>query len=282
LSNDLTIILGKQSTTTYTEYFQVIRTKINPEADLEDFPTHISELRLKGVKIKLEDIPQEGGELIKYHPFFRNRIFKEILLPLLQEKTRLQLCGPSSKQDNRDDFIEQPFSVDKYLQGKSPDLAFIPLDGVCTEFWLVVVGEIKLKGNGSFSDEEKGQIISYGARILQEQKTREFVFVFLTDCSYIQFFKLIQKNGTLDTIFQSPCYHLWSSIDKQFVKCSSGMEKLLNLFSYDQLKLGYSKLNHNIKDLQVQSLLGSGASGSVYSAMQNKDNTLSVLKVCFY
>jgi hypothetical protein len=91
------------------------------------------------------------------------------------------------------------------LNNKTPDIAFIPKGGVCSSFWLVMIGEIKLHSNGTFSEEEIGQIINYGHRILESQSNRNFIYVFLTDCSYIQFFKVSQ---TLD-IECSPVFQLW-------------------------------------------------------------------------
>jgi hypothetical protein len=273
------LTLKRKKATSYSEFFTKISSSIQTLGDFAELD--ISNLEITFPSIDPDLIPEGADEVKSYHPFFRKQIFKKLLLPNMDKNHRLQLCAPVKiyqkviDEEEDKDFADLGFT-EKFLQKKTPDLAFVPVNGLCSSFWLVVVGEIKTIVNTQFSPEEMGQIINYGCRILEEQPSRSFVWVFLTDCSHIQFFKLLkQGTGKVISILQSPVYNLWSSTESKSI-AGEGMKKLFKLLTMSPKDLGYSQVDHRIENIQIHSLIGMGLTSHVYSVTTDPKLVLKV------
>ena len=206
--------------------------------------------------------------------WFRFGVFKDVLKVWFEDQERLFLCGPSSSSCRGDDFIEVPFSTSLYLDDRAPDVAFVKAEKICDAFNVVVAGDVK-PFTESFSNDAKGQVISYGAKILEINPNRQFVYVFLTDCTHIQFFKVYRHNNYIRVSFSDVLF-LWvkARFSRSQVCTGKGMFQLYSLLLQKDNELGFTPIDHGLNNSVIfnQVLSSNGISGVVFQVKYQNNN----------
>ena len=128
-------------------------------------------------------------------------------------------------------------------------------------------GDLKGRGNGDFTDEEKGHVLdmarSYMTRI---GFNRPFIYVFLSDGLRWQFFRVIRKGRGSDLKYEEG--HVIND-------CVQGWEHYLALLMADASTLGY--VNPKVKGVTLTQPLGRGGSASVYEGMTTDETDDAVV-----
>jgi len=68
---------------------------------------------------------------------------------------------------------------------------------------VVCIGEFKIFRNGSFTDEDKGELLTFVGKIFEAQPFRTLVYAFITDTKDIQFFRIIRDSTTLSNQYET-------------------------------------------------------------------------------
>jgi hypothetical protein len=156
-----------------------------------------------------------------------------------------------------------------YLDGRKPDVSMFH-SSISASLYTLLVGEVKPKGESSFSPSAKGELLTFLKRVLYCQPQRQRVVGFLTDGFGVVFMGLM-RSGKLRYTPRLPLGP----------KASVGRLALISLIKAKPSAIGFVELKGVPKDWTPMRLLGSGATASVYAARPAVGGDEScVIKLC--
>jgi len=203
------------------------------------------------------------------------------------------LCAAQFCQYKFEDTHDNP-----YLDERKPDLSFFPKqEDYLSITNVAILGELKPAWNKpttsqglgkkktDFSNDAKGQIITFAERLLDVQPFRGEVTVFLCDCYHIQFFKVARNSVA------GGYTYVWTQRQPLFKKKRvafrrgrrnvvvleplSGFNNLLSLLATPPQRLGLTNIPRYCgESLPLTTFLGKGATSCVYGSIRG-----TVLKV---
>jgi hypothetical protein len=156
-------------------------------------------------------------------------------------------------------------SSNAYLDGRKPDVSIF-MDGIVSSLYVLLIGEVKRKGD--FSPSALGELLTFLKRVLYCQPTRSRVIGFLTDG-----FEVVIMGVNAGTIVRTPRLPL-SNGD------SVGRLALATLFKASPMSLGYVTRTGVPIGFRLNSFLGSGATSTVFSGSKRNENEQYVIKIC--
>ena len=133
-----------------------------------------------------------------------------------------------------------------------------------------LVGDCKGYSGTEFSDDEKGHALDFGQSLLIYADTvRPFVFVFLTNGTQFQFFRITRVRRSVFQYEESAVYLEYD-----------GWNRLFGLLAMDSGTLGYKTPDSHFYNFRT--ILGTGAFSVVYEAIPRNGNGLNTVVAKVY
>jgi hypothetical protein len=151
---------------------------------------------------------------------------------------------------------------------RNPDVVSYK-QGLTGSLGIAFFGDLKGRGQGDFTDEQKGHILDMARRFMDKVGIhRPFLIVFLSGGKRWQFFRVMRQQDNL--IFQE---------EPVMDDSTSGWKRFVALLRVEPSMLGYSL--PSLPDVQLISVLGRGGSAVVYEAKYQSENAHVLVKVFF-
>ena len=209
-------------------------------------PTVIKEVVQQNITLLPITSPDVGDEKVVVQPFWSNKI-EEL-------NQHLADVNPVVR------FYDSHGSRILPNSGQSPDIVVLTAGGNPTCINIVIIGE--LKGKGNMNDGASGQIEDYLGELLKSQCFRDKAYGFLTDNISLQVV-LAERMTTGDIMYTWCCDEKWNGGNANHILSSLVSLSLEDLF--------YTKpvVKVNGQEIALVDTLGRGLSGIVYGGNLN-------------
>ena len=173
-----------------------------------------------------------------------------------------------------------------FLDGRKPDVTIIPMGAPLTQMHVLSIGEIKPPKTTGFSNDAKGEVLTFALRILKVQPNRSAVTCFLTDTQLIKFFRAtrvirhtskvnVWKGVGMETV------HYEESKTYSLLGKSEGVRLLLQLIATAAKSYIPPNIPQFPDHIVLDRWLGRGATSNVFCGLRNSTQVFYFFKTYF-